>query len=64
MSTGQAYKFGIPYAQVLVLVFILFLGCSKNYRPSIIDIREEPTVIDWSPRQPERFADIIRSFKP
>lgn len=45
------------------LLVLVLSGCGE-YRPSIIDIRDEPTPIVWSPRQPEKFARTILEFKP
>jgi hypothetical protein len=46
-----------------VILAIVCIGCGE-YRPPIIDIRDEPTVIDWSPRQPEKFAKTIMEYRP
>jgi hypothetical protein len=48
---------------ICVLLMLLIAGCGQTYRPSIVDIRDEPYPIDWSPRQPEAFADVIRGFQ-
>lgn len=51
-------------SKILLLCIVLLAGCSNTYRPSIIDIRDEPYPIDWSPRQPEKFAHTILEFNP
>lgn len=48
----------------IVVLLVLIAGCSATYRPPIIDIRDEPYPIDWSPRQPEKLARIILEFRP
>jgi hypothetical protein len=47
---------------VLIILWLLLSGC-EEYRPSVIDIRDEPTPMDWSPRQPEKFADTVLKFR-
>jgi hypothetical protein len=50
--------------EVVIVLLILWLLCGcGEYRPSIVDIREEPTPIDWSPRQPEKFRDTVMQFE-
>ena len=49
-------------ALLLALIAFVTGGCNE-YRPSIVDIRDEPVQIDWCPRQPYVPVGTIVNFR-
>jgi len=47
---------------IILLSIILLAGCSSIYKSPIIDIRDEPYNLDWSPRQPEKLEKMCLKY--
>lgn len=58
------FMFMLCVVALLVFIILLFSGCSDQYRPPIIDIRQEPLYIGIHPDLPDtsNFIPPVKGF--